>query len=164
MATGTSTAGAQVQIERYIEQVQDGRQYKGYLKIGGEQFDHDFVLGIPLSKLEEMSEEELLKRVGGEFRKLFSLAVKRGDAVIELTDEEHGLFCSILMYLVEKFYNNNQTRACNESPVVGAALRGRGLLGSKSATVSICMTDTVVYTFSPEICEMLRAPKFGCTF
>ena len=48
MATETSTVGAQVQIERHIEQVQDGRQYKGYLKIGGEQFDYDFVLGIPL--------------------------------------------------------------------------------------------------------------------
>ena len=163
MATGTDTVGVRVQIEQDIEQVQDGRQYKGYLKISGEQFDYDFVLGIPLSKLEEMSEEELLEKKD-EFRKLFSLAVKRGDAVIELTDEEHGLFCSILMYLVEKFYNNNQTRACNESPVVRAALRGRGLLGSKSATVSIRMTDTVVYTFSPEICEMLRAPKFGCTF
>jgi hypothetical protein len=158
----------EVSVERYVEQVVDGRRYKGYLKIATDvQLDFEIVFGVPIAQLDDMEPA----KVENEIRQLFQITIKRetpptgdgstnrqsDDANVELTEKEYYFFFSMIFNLVVEFYNNPQTRDNNEG-LFGMVLRGE----NSNVSGSISITRNESYDFSPELCEMLSAPKFGC--
>ncbi len=150
-------ANRKVSIERHVEQVINGRHYKGHLKISGIQLNYEIVFGVAIANLDDMEPPENVD----EIRRNFHLTVKRGDVNIDLTNEEYGFFIQMIMEVAIDFYNNPQTRDNNEG-LVGILLKGRGSLASFGVTASIGMTSHATYNFTPKLCEMLSAPKFGC--
>ena len=150
-------ATRKVSIERHVEQVCDGSHYKGYVKIDDTKLDYELVFGVPIARLDDMepAEDE------SEFRRLFQITVKRGNANIELTKDEYSFFFSMIVELAVGFYNNPQTRDNNEG-ILGDMLQGRGPMVAFGASMSIGMTSSGSYDFPPELCELLSAPKFGC--
>ena len=150
-------ATRKVSVERYVEQVRDGSHYRGHVKIVDTELKYELVFAIPIDKLDGMVEPTDVN----ELRLLFQITVRRGDANIELTNEEYGFFFSMVVELTLGFYNNGQTRDNNKG-VVGELLQGRGQMAAFGASMSIGMTSSGSYDFPLELCEMLSAPKFGC--
>lgn len=147
-----------VSVERHVEQVRDGSHYKGYMKIADTKLDYEFVFGVPIARLDSMEPA----KDENEIRSLFQLTVKRDSVNVELTKEEYGFFFSMVVELAVDFYNNSQTRDSNEG-IMGMTLRGEGpMIAGLGISASIGMTSTGSYDFTPELCEMLSAPKFGC--
>lgn len=146
-----------VSVERYVEQVRNGSHYKGYIRIADTKLDYELVFGVPIERLDsiEPTKDE------NEIRRIFQITVKRGNANIELTKEEYGFFFSMIVELAVDFYNNPQTRNSQEGKM-GLMLQGRGPMAAFGASMSIGMMDSGSYDFSPELCGMLNAPKFGC--
>ncbi len=145
-----------VDVERYLEQVRAGYQYKGTLKITGVTFDYVLAFAIPISELEEM---DLTEKSDAEIDCLFNIVVENGGARIVLTNEERKFFLDMtLMYAID-FHNNPQTRANNEGL---SAMTGIGLVNSPSVSITTGVTDFNSYLFPPELCKMLSDPKFGC--
>ena len=150
-------ATRKVSVERHVEQVRDGSHYKGYVKIADTKLDYELMFGIPIAQLDSLE-----PATGeNEIRRLFQLTVRRDNANIELTKEEYGFFFSMVVELAVDFYNNPRTRDSNEG-FFGMTLRGEGPMASLGASASIGITSRESYDFSPELCETLSAPKFGC--
>lgn len=145
------------QVERYIEQVRDGSHYIGHVKIAETMLDYELRFSVPIPQLDDM--KPVTDK--SEIRRLFQLTVKRGDANIELTDEEFSFLFQMLVPFAVEFYNNSQTRNNNEG-MIGMALRGKGPLSAFGVTASYGITSRGSYDFPPQLCEMLNAPKFGC--
>ena len=147
-----------VSIERYVEQVVDGNHYKGYIKIDDAVLDYEMVFAVPITQLDEV------RPFSGQddVRRVFQLTLRRGDADIELTNDEYGFFFQLLARFVIGFHNNPQTRGSNVG-FFGEALRGEGPLSGLGGSASIGMRSKTSYDFPPELCEMLNAPKFGCS-
>ncbi len=148
-----------VQVERCVEQVQDGSHYKGYVKIAGTRLDYELVFTVPIPQLDDM---EPVKGKD-ETRSIFQLTVRRDEAAkIELTDDEYDFFLSLLAIFAVEFYNNPRTRDVQKS-ILGVMFRG-AYFGIDGASVSLSMTTQGSCDFSPEVCKMLSVPKFGCVF
>src|SRR3989344_4728773 len=98
----------QVSVERYIEQVSDGKQYKGNVKIAETTLDYNLTFMVPIPRLHEWKPESK-----DEIRRTFAIAV-RGKRDIKLTDEEYSFFFSLLVPFAVDFYNDPQTRSHNE--------------------------------------------------
>lgn len=147
-----------VSVERHVQQVRNGSHYKGYVKIAETKLDYELVFGVPIDRLDSMEPA----KDESEIRRLFQITVKRGNANIELTKEEYGFFFSMIVELAVEFYNNPQTRDSQEG-MLGLVIRGQGHLVGMGVSASIGMTNSGSYNFSPELCAMLNAPKFGCS-
>ncbi len=146
-----------ISIEQYVEQVQDGVRYKGHVKVAGTSFDYELVFGFPINQLDSLP----LTKDDSEVQRLFQITVKRGNTIVELTNEEYKFFFSVIVEFVLSFYDNPQTRDSNNG-MRGEMLRGRGPMAIDGVSTSIGMTSSGSYEFPPELCEMLSAPKFGC--
>lgn len=146
-----------VSIERYVQQVHDGSHYKGHVKIAQTKLDYELRFAVPIPQLDVMELPEDKDKI----RRIFQLTVKKGDASIELTDEEYGFFFQMLVPFAAEFYKNPQTRDSNEG-IMGMTLRGQGPMAALGVTSSISITSSGSPDFPPELCEMLNAPKFGC--
>lgn len=144
-------------VEKFIEQVSDGRRYQGYLKIADITFDYELMFATSISQLDKMKPA----KDENEARQLFQIMVKKDGADIDLTKEEWIFFFRTLMTFAVDFYNDPQTRTSNEECLFGMTLRDEGHF-SHLVKISIGMTKTSICDFSPEVCEMLNAPKFGC--
>lgn len=149
----------QVSVEQHIEQVQDGSHYKGYVKIADTKLDYELVFGFPIDRLDSME----LGTDLDEIRRVFNVTLKRDNAKIELSIDEYGFFFPMIVEFAVNFYNLPQTRDSN-SGMMGKMLQGGGPAALIGASMAIGMTSNGSYDFSPELCEMLAAPKFGCTF
>lgn len=150
-------ATRKVSVERHVEQVRDGSHYKGYVKFDETRLDYELVFGVPIAQLDSVGQ----LKDENEIRHLFQITVKRDNANIELTNEEYGLFFSMIVELAVEFYHSGQTRGSNEG-MLGDMLQGRGPTAAFGVLMSIGMTSSGSHNFSPELCEMLSAPKFGC--
>lgn len=147
----------EVHIEKYIEQVQDGCCYKGYVLINNEiRLYYDLVFKVPIAVL--VKKEELPKDVD-ELRNLIQITVTRDGANVELTNDEYGFFFSMVVEFAVVFYNSPQTRDSNEE-FLGRILRKNEPIAAICAA-SIGMTRSGLCNFSPELCQMLSASKFG---
>ena len=151
-------ATKKVSVDRYIEQVRDGSHYRGHVKIADTKLDYELVFSVPIPKLDDM--EPTNDR--DEIRRIFQLTLKRDEANIALTEEEYGFFFQMLVPFAADFYNNPQTRDSQEG-ILGMTIRGEGPMVGFGASASIGITSSGSYDFSPELCEVLSAPKFGCT-
>ena len=146
-----------VEIERYVEQVVDGRHYKGHVTVGGNRFDYELAFALPIEallKLESTTDET-------EFRRRFQVTLRRGDESIALTRDEYGFFVDFLGSFVLRFYEHAQTRDANQGGL-GAMIRGEGLFGVDGMSARIGMNETGTCRLTPAACEMLTQPKFGC--
>lgn len=153
----TKQMTTKVSVERHVEQVHDGNRYKGYVKIADTKLDYELVFGVPIAQLDSMEPA----KDEDEIRRLFQLTVKRDNANIKLTKEEYRFFFSMTVELAVDFYNNPQTRDSNEG-MMGQMLQGRGPMSAFGTSASISITSSGSYDFTPELCSMLSAPKFGC--
>lgn len=145
-----------VEIERYVEQVQDGEFYKGHVKIGVAVFTYRVVLPTPIARLDNM----MLTPESGNMRDFFQIALQRGGREIELSDEEYGFFYSLLNEFVVNFYHSPQTRGYNEG-ILQRRGEGKGVF---DLTVPLSMTKKDTLHLSDEMRKMLSNPKFGSAF
>ena len=143
-------------IDRYLEQMRDGEQYQGTLKIGDVLFRYTLVFAVPILVLQEM---DLGTKSPEEIDRLFDIIVMREDTSIVLTREERQFFLNLTLLHAIEFHNNPQMRANNEGL---RAMVGIGLVNTPAISVSLGMTDSNFYDLTVELCQMLSAPKFGC--
>ena len=146
----------QVKIEQYLEQVTDGVQYKGHVKIGGAKFDYDLQFLVPIPGLEDME----TPRDKEEVRRLFPIRLQKGGADVGLEPNEYGFFFGLLTPLAVDFYMLPQTRDAQKNILGGMTGPLMRAIGAKA---TIGTTSEAMYDLSPETCAMLNAPKFGCT-
>lgn len=99
-----------VEIERYIEQVQDGEFYRGYVKIGEDVFNYQLVFPVPIARLDNM----VLTPESGSVRDFSQIVLLREGREIKLSDEEYDFFFFLLNEFAVDFYHAPQTRAYNE--------------------------------------------------
>lgn len=100
-----------VEIERYVEQVQDGEFYKGHVKIGEVVLDYQLVFPVPIARLDKI----VLTPESGSVRDFFRIVLLREGKVVELSDEEYDFFFFLLNEFAVDFYHAPQTRAYNEA-------------------------------------------------
>jgi hypothetical protein len=131
-----------VLVERLVEQVKEGVHYKGHIKVGDSNppLSYELVLSISIPQLQGVEIEE------NYIREIFHITVRRDDVEIPLTEEEYFFFFVMTLNPVMTFY---------KSLLEG---NSRGLKGRV-----IYRQSSIVHEFSPDECEMLNAPKFGCT-
>lgn len=146
-----------VSVERYVRQVRDGTHYNGDVKIGGVTFDYELLFVVPIPELEQVTPPQDASGI----RSLFQLTVRKSGADIELTDKEYGFFFSMLVEFAVDFYHNPQTRDSQEG-FLGMTLRGEEPM-SDFADASVGLRSNGSFNLPPELCEMLSAPKFGCS-
>ena len=146
-----------VPVERYVEQVTDGRRYKGHLIIAGTQLDYELVFGVSIPKLIDIEPA----KNEDEIRQVLQITVKRNGANIELTSEEYRFFLAMIPAFAIDFHDSPQTRDSNKG-MMGAMLEGGGPLADIGGSASIGMKKSGTCVFPPKVCEMLSAPKFGC--
>ena len=147
-----------VQVERYVEQVLDGTKYAGYMKIANTKLDFEVVFTVPIPRLDDM---EPVKGAS-EVRRIFQVMVMRNSEIIELTDDEYGFFFSMLVEFAVMLYNEPQTRAMNNDPLLRNMMHRRGGLADCGGSVSTGIKSSGSYDFPLDLCEALSAPKFGC--
>ena len=148
-----------VSVTRRVEQVSDGSRYKGHVEIGGVTFQYDLEFVVHISQL---GDRKVINDVSAA-RALFRLALKRDGVELELTDDEYGVFFQLLVPFAVHFYNLPSTHA-NQGGLVGMALRGERDMRAFGISASVSVTNHASYELSPELCQMLGAPKFGCLF
>lgn len=145
-----------VRVERYIEQVQYGSQYKGYLKIVDTNFDYDLNFAVLIPSLDGIGPFNGI----GEIRRIFQFTLRKDGLNVDLTDKEFGFLFPLIMELVAEIYSHPQNRA-GDKGFIGAALRGNGVM-AKSGISAFISTDSInIYDFPPELCDMLNSEKFG---
>ncbi len=149
-----------VAVERYLMQVEDGSQYKGYIKIGESKFVYELVFSVPIPKLDDIEPTDDAK----EINRLFKLTLKKDETVVELTDAEYVFFCQMLVPLAVNFYHDSETRRSNDNllSAVGRLIDGKHPLSAYGASASIGVTTEGFCDFPSKIREMLSEPKFGC--
>jgi len=149
----------QVSIERYVEQVQDGLSYLGYVQIADTKFEYELRFSVPIPVLDDMEPVDKIREV----RQIFQLTVKKNGVVLDLSDPEYMLFFGMLINFIVDFYYLESTRSLNGDNKLGQLLRRNGPLAAPGARVSIGIRNKGSYEFTPSICEMLNSQKFGCS-
>lgn len=151
-----------ISIERYVEQVTDGRHYKGWISMGGVKFDYEVRFGIAASRIARARIPKTMKGL----RNRYQITLKRGDALVEIADEEYTLFCELIVNFVFAFYKSSAMRQFNSKNVI-AALVGKGkggwyglVFGAPKLTAT--QTRSVLIPFAWG--TVLSAQKFGCSF
>lgn len=148
-----------VLVERYIEGVWGGNRYRGYMKIADTKLDYDLWFDIPIPQLNTMASFENQ----GNLRCVFKITMRRGDANIELTEEEYGFFFQMLVpFATRLYYNNPQVYDSKEGGVLGEILRKQIPMAAFEETFSYGVICRELYNFPPKLCKMLNNPKFGC--
>lgn len=146
-----------VSVELYVDQVRDGTDYKGHMKIADTKLDYEIHFDIPIDRLNSMGQPKDIS----ELRRTIPITMKRDNAEIEITNEEYGFFTSLIIEFVIEFYFNPQTRGSNKGQL-GEMLRGGGVMAHFGASMSVGMKRGGIYEFPIALCEMLSSPKFGC--
>lgn len=147
-----------VLVERYIEQVTDGSHYKGHIRIFTIKFDFEIVFMLPI----DLVDDYIQKRVKDfdEFRQIIQIALQRDGIDLELSNQEYAFFFSMLVGIVMAFYSTPNVRIFNEvaedDPVEMEILKAFGI------SLYINLSDVSLWEFSPELCDILNSPKFGC--
>lgn len=155
-------SNAKISVERYIEQVTDGRHYKGWISMGGVKFDYEVRFGLPASRIARARIPKTMKGL----RNRYQITLKRGDAQVEIADEEYVLFCELIVNFVFGFYKSPKVRQFNSKTVTDAvAGKGEGgWFGLVFGAPKLSATQTKLIFLSLERATLLSAQKFGCAF
>ncbi len=146
-----------VLIQRRIEQVKDGTEYKGHAIMGGVKLDYDLKFELPISQWDDMNPIEEIEGI----RRFYQITLKKNSETIQLSSDEYGFFFRLLIDFAVGFYNQSQTRQSNDGPL-GDLLRGKGKIAAFGAKMAISFSDTLACDLPVSLCDLLSAPKFGC--
>ena len=147
-----------VLVKKYVEQDINGKKYKGWIKIGGIQFDYKIEFGVLIPRLEKIEPA----KSEAEVRRIFQMTISRDSKEIELSDQEYAFFLMMIVDFVIEFYNNPQTQG-NNGLFGFQAVYEEAFPKLEIPPPSIGMRCEEEYSLSQVCCKMLRQPKFGCT-
>lgn len=146
-----------------IIQVVDGGRYKGYLQFGGIQLDYELEFSIVISQVDDSIIDEV--STIEDIRENFPLAMKKEGRDIELSDEEYGIFFSILLDFIVEFYNVPVVRQVNSGRSGDVDTDEGGKLPAFITGASISIEYRFMWRdIDPGLQTLLTAPKFGCAF
>ncbi len=148
----------EVSVGKYVEQIVNGKRYKGWVKIKRVQFNYELVFGVPISELNKIKPAETETEV----RRIFQLTVHRDGKKIELEEIEYAFFLIMIVDFIVEFYNNPQTQENNEP--LGFLVAYSETFSKLDISPSIGMGCRESYNLSNVFCKMLSNPKFGCIF
>jgi hypothetical protein len=142
-----------VPTKERIEQVGTNR-FRGYFILGGIQLDYEVTYELPLPDLTKLlvQKPDLAQSYG-------LIEITKSGVIIELADYEHLFFQSFIHNLFAVFLTGALIRH-DEERVLWCEDRKVEL----ETHVSVGMVGHGFREFSPEICQMLSAPKYGCRF
>ncbi len=148
----------EIPMEHRIEQVKDGANYKGYVKINGVRLHFEMEFTVPIQDLEKM---DLTKKAKGQNR-LFHLKLKKGKKIIPLAESEYSFFIHLFFLFADELHNDPRSHSINSAVKLAKDL---SMAEEKfDVSVSISMTSTGKWSPKSEERKMLSAPKFGCKF
>lgn len=139
-----------IMIERFIEQIEDGKKYRGSFSINRKFFNYELVFTPSIPDIAHLPQED---RTGEKINQFIAVKIKSGDTEITLTKKEHHFFVILLGDLAISFYGDPQIRIANNIAGFNSDILKNITLGAK-------IVDACVLT--PDKYEMLNAPKFGC--
>ena len=142
-----------MRCETYVEQVQNGIEYKGHMDLDGVKFTYTMKFGVHIDRLDDLAggdPQEVLKQIGLEVRD------PEGNPVSLEDEQAKGLFYGTLLPFVVDFYNNPQTRDSNEG-FFGQLLEGRGPFTAIGASASIGISRSGSFKRSPELEKIVDA-------
>ena len=148
-----------VALEQYVEQVTDGVEYKGWLKISSTQLEYRLVFKVPIPELDKAPLAEGL--AVDEIRDIFRITVIKSGNPIQLSDKEYAFFFGLLIKFACEFCVNPQTRDSQQG-IMGDMVRGNSPLHGLGASATIGVQGGGSFEFDDELCAMLSSPKFGC--
>ena len=137
-------------IETYVEQVEDGKIYKGYIEFANKKrFNYEVTFKISLNQLQEEDIDDV------NVNDLIQITVKNNGEIIKFEQNEEDIFLflaidSILDALLTTRINCNElakTLSCEPS---------------SASSYSMNMESSKTFELSPEVCAMLNDPKFDC--
>ncbi len=137
-----------VPIEKYIEQVQDGLEYKGYIKIASIKLDYELKFAIPIPKLDEMEQPKGF----GEARRLFQISMSKEGINIDLSNEEYLFFFDLtapfaIAFCATKFMVRNGSEFVNPAKAIWD-------------TDSVGIITNGMLELTPSVSSMLHQLKF----
>ena len=89
-----------VPIERYVEEVQRGVAYRGYIKIAGAKYNYWLTFGVPIYRLGALGHDTDPRKI----RRTYRLKVKRGNFDVALSAKKLGFFLFMLGKCVLDFW------------------------------------------------------------
>jgi hypothetical protein len=150
-----------VLVKQTITQIEDGRRYKGTMKMGGVELSWELVFGIRIPDLTTIDPPSQVS----DLRALFPITLMRNHVTVRMTDDEYMFFFSTLLPFAVDFFNNPQTRDNNGPGLLGQTLRGTSAASMfLGASMEIGMSREVTYELPDSTCDMLSDPKFACSF
>ncbi len=143
-----------VLVEQYAERGRDESHYKGYIKINGTKLDYELKFPGSIFRLADIDPP----KSKDELRHIIQITVKKDNIDIELTDEEYDFFYQMTALFVVEYYKFLYNEECRD-----IALQGLRPMMEESDISSLIIKSSGLSVFSSELCEMLNAPKFGCS-
>ncbi|MCX6718301.1 MAG: hypothetical protein NTY81_01715 [Candidatus Staskawiczbacteria bacterium] len=147
----------QVEMENYMEQVEDGICYVGYMKIGIIKVDYELRFNISIPQIPQMAGEDTTADPA-EMRRIFQLTLMKKGINIDLTDHEFKFF-SVIAQIAVRFYYDPWVRDNNDMRRI---MEPEGLAKFGSLPI-LSMTRKGICILQPEYCEILKSKKFSHT-
>jgi hypothetical protein len=107
-----------VAVKRYVAQIREGKDYKGYVKINENQFDYKLHFTVLIPELEKMYPIN-----PDRFHSLFKISVAKKDEEIELDEDLYNFFFQVLVDFAIDFAINPRTIDANKG-FLGRTVRG----------------------------------------
>lgn len=142
-------------LDRTVTQIRDGEAYKGDIQIGETLLQYEFVFSKHISALSrvEPSKEAIVS--------LFQITITKDGETIELSEEDHFFFFSLIFPVAMEFYHDPQIRGLDEGPF-GELYSGRTFQQCPDAQGSIARNFEGTISLPPELVKRLEDQKFGC--
>jgi hypothetical protein len=143
-----------VRLKIEIEQVTDGRKYKGRLEFEGRSLLYYIQFVVPIDELDSIPKAKVDE--AGAIRKLCPVEIKRGDGNLIQNNEAYGFLFNVVVVGALDFYNAPQTRSFNDdfTPIREATTVFAERV-EENITVSI-IRQAVEYNTSESLYEMIR--------
>ncbi len=129
-----------------VEQVTNGREYKGIIEGLGEDLNYKLKFGVPIDQLDNQKVPESKEEASIFAKKLFNFTVKKGEDSLEMSDELFAFMVQTAGHLTLTFYSDEQAQSYNNgSGVLSEALNSKenSLMGAFGASVSIGMSRSI---------------------
>ena len=145
-----------VVIEIYVEQIENGIEYKGLIVIGSKKFDYNLKFAVSIDDLDRLNKFKDVTKM----RQTYGLTLFKKCKIVDLTDAEYLFFLQMLLEFVMKFYMNGR------NTFVTATVRMLLTdVGSNAkdivATQKIAASDRSCYRLPGELLQIFDHPKFS---
>lgn len=143
-----------VPYELKIIQVVDGVKYKGHISLGKATLLYEMTFSIPVPRMDAEAPEDPGGIQG--LKMLYHLVLHKDENMVDLSDDEYGLFLRMLLMEVLSFYNLGQTRDANKEGGLTDLIKVFG------GSMEISTIHEGVYDLPQELVDVLNQSKFGC--